>query len=222
MANEMRKTTNKSTASEKLDAVQKIDVSDLKKENNFLKSELDNLKTMIANLSLGQAPQQNLTVYSSKMDKPCTLIHFDECMEELPNTIVVNGNVFSFSRFGEKKIFRFQDMQQIVSRYRKLFERGLFMLGEDCQDDYADFGITVTNFPMTADKHQRIAELSLDEFKSVITSLNTNQRVLIAKTWVQRYNEGKPGYDNIDKIKILNKSTDGLLKGFLRDMSLDD
>lgn len=227
MATSMKKSPNgenKSAASEKSGVAQnKIDKTvenNLVKENEDLKEKFKNLEEMFLKLSDSKNnTPQSMNVYASRMDKPCTLVHMAECSRDLPNSIMVNGNIYNFSMFGEKRLFRFQDMQQIVSKYRGLFERCIFMLGEDCQDEYEGFGIEVIHYPLSVDQHKRLAELPIEEFESIVKALNGSQRALIANTWVARYNDKIRGYDNLEKIRILNKATDGLLKSLIEQVS---
>lgn len=163
---------------------------------------------------------KNITYVSSQMDRPCTLIHMLECNTPgLETEINVNNVPYTFSRFGEKKIFRFQDMQQIISRYRSWFRRGWLMLGDDCQDLYNDFGLEVTKFPMTVEQYRKMEAIPTEDFERIVKSMNSNQRSLLAQTWMNRYNENKKNYNNMEKIKILDKATNGLMKSFIRKIS---
>lgn len=185
---------------------------------SILQNQVKDLKDQLDNKNTNQVSYVGV----SKMDKPCTLIHLIECHPSLPTTIKVNGNEIRFSRFGEKRTFRFAEMQDITSRYREWFERGVFTLGEDCQEFENDFGIQIMNMPMPKEKHRQIAVLPIAEFKSIVNSLTETQALLLAKTWVDRYNSGATGYTNFEKIKILNKKTKGFMKEFMADLIDED
>jgi hypothetical protein len=131
-----------------------------------------------------------------------------ECPKELPTVIYVNNIPQYFSRFGETRTFRFADMQNILSKYRSFFERGVFTLGDDCEEFKDEIG---------ADYIKN--GISINTFKKLET-----QRVHVAQTWIQRYSEKKPGYNNVDKIRILNKYTKDkeLFKRGMLDKLLDE
>ena len=205
------------------------EIEALKEENKQLNDKLSRLEELILNLSkkedkdtekIDKEPVKVVenTSYLPKMDRPCTLIHLFECIPGLPSCIQINGIPFYFEKFGEKRIFRFADMQNIVSKYRDWFERGILALGADCSEFADDFGVPVMEMPISPSLYNKLETIDNNEFEKLIKNMNYNQRCLIAKTWVDRQERGMSGYENVEKIKILNKYTDNLLGNFLKDL----
>ena len=140
----------------------------------------------------------------------------------LPSTIRVNGNEIRFTKFGERRTFRFAEMQDITSRYRDWFERGVFTLGEDCDEMVNDFGLDIMDIPMSVEQYAKIATLPLSEYKRIVDGLSHPQALRLAQTWIKRYEANMPGYSNLEKVKILNKKTKGFMKQFMSDLLSDD
>lgn len=188
-------------------------------KNIELQNQVLELQELVKKLMAEKAAAPTVQVIdtSSRMDKPCTLIHLIECPNDLPTSINVNGNPHYFHSFGERKTFRFADMQTITTKYRDWFARGIFTLGEDCNDMQDEFGVEVTKIPMSVDTYKKIASLDLDRFTDLVNGMNKNQQVLLAKTWIQRNVSGQHGYDDLNKMTILNKATQGMLKSILQD-----
>ena len=212
------KNTTKSTITRK-EIIDKPVVNDTTENTNIdYQSKINELEEIIkqlsAKLSVPSQPQ-NVVVNGQIMDKPCTLIHLWECVPSLPTTIYVNGNQFTFVNYGEKRKFRFADMQNIVSRYRDFFQRGVFTLGSDCDEFKDDFGVSVMSIPMTKAQHQKLAVMPFEEFSDLIKSLNASQKTIIAKTWLKRCEEGQSGYNNKQKIILLNEESGGMLEPLL-------
>lgn len=212
------KNTTKSTTT-KQEIVDKPVVNNTAENANIdYQSKINELEEIIrqlsAKLSVPSQPQ-NVVVNGQIMDKPCTLIHLWECVPSLPTTIYVNGNQFTFVNYGEKRKFRFADMQNIVSRYRDFFQRGVFTLGSDCDEFKDDFGVSVMSIPMTKAQHQKLAVMPFEEFSDLIKSLNASQKTIIAKTWLKRCEEGQSGYNNKQKIILLNEESGGMLEPLL-------
>lgn len=228
MANTTKKTTDttveKTNNTENTTETVQVDNSTLLAENKELKDRLSSLEASIAALIESQknaAPVQNGIQFvdtTSKMDKPCTIVHLLECPEGLPTSIIVNGNEHYFQSFGEKKIFRFADMQNITTRYRDWFARGIFTLGEDCSDLEMDFGIKIMRNRIPVEVYDKLESMPVEDFERIVKSINEIQRSSLAKTWIQRYYSHKPGYDNVDKIRILNIATNGMMKTILNDV----
>lgn len=211
---------------EKVDNTQEMEK--LRKENEDLSDKVNRLEELINKMSENMLKANAVvqpvepSTYVAKMDRPCTLIHLFECYPGLDTTIYVNNAPITFARFGERRTFRFSDMQSIVSQYRDWFARGILTLGDDCSDFADDFGIAVTKMPVSQDTHKKLASLSNVEFEDIIKNMNSNHRILIAKTWIQRCEAKEPGYDNVEKIKILNKYTEGFMSKLLKDLFSSD
>lgn len=186
----------------------------------------EDMLAMIANLtaqinkltaqSNGEAQPSSSGV--SKMDRPCTLIHLCECHPSLPSTIRLNGNEIRFTKFGERRTFRFAEMQDITSRYRDWFERGIFTLGNDCDDMIDEFGLEIMDVPMSASQYARMSSLPMAEFKRIVDGLSYPMALRVAQTWIKRYESKQAGYSNLEKVKILNKKTKGFMKQFMSDL----
>ncbi len=73
----------------------------------------------------------------SPLDRPCTVIHMKECGPGLNSYVNIGGRGYTFNKFGESKRFAFRDLQTLCSTYRTWFERGILILGSDCED-FAD------------------------------------------------------------------------------------
>lgn len=159
---------------------------------------------------------------ASKMDTPCTIIHMRECTPKLPTTFSVNNNTHYFTYFGERKTFRYQDMQNIISRYRALFESGLFCLAEDCEVLINEIPSDVCTIIKDETIFNKMNTLSFDDFKKIVNSFNSNQVVNIAQTYKTRNEKNIPGYDDIDKIKFLNRKSNGLLNCILEKLQNDE
>lgn len=189
-----------------------------------LENEIAELKKMMDAFVKDQKeksePSPIINMNVSKMDTPCTLIHLCECTPGLNTTIYVNSIPHVFSKFGEKRVFRFADMQYIVSRYRDWFSRGVFALANDCSQFENDFGIEVLQGNTRADAFNKIAVLSIKEFEAAVKDMNLPMRIVFANYWTHQY-EVDPGvYGNIDKVKILNEYTDRFIQIFLESIIL--
>ena len=199
----------------------------IEKDNQVktLQSQIDKLEGMLQGFMSASNNQSQIIDNTSKMDRPCTLVHLLECPQGLPTVINVNGINHYFTRFGETRTFRFNEMQNIISRYADWFARGIFTLGDDTEDKQEELGIHVIGNQIPVTTYNKIETLNIKEFESLVKKINDVQRISLVRTWVQRYEAKKPGYDNLEKIRILNRYTkdktvfkNGLLSNLLKDV----
>lgn len=211
---------------EEVITISKKELDDMNNRTARLEAMLEELMLKNANTPSQQVAQP-VVAYpqyapTSKMDTPCTIIHLLECAPDLPTTLEVNGITHYFTSFGERKTFVWSDLSNIVSKYRSWFTRGVFALGEDCEQFKNELPSDIMTLSLPEHFYRKMSEIPVDEFKKNISGLTSGQKVQVAKTWINRYQAGMSGYRNIEKIKILNSETNGLLKEIITEITIEE
>ena len=62
----------------------------------------------------------------------------------------------------------------------------------------------------------------LDEFKTLVNNIAQCDKVQLARNFMTKIERGETKYKNIDKLRVLNKATDGLLKDYIKEINNDD
>lgn len=192
----------------------------LKKQNEDLMETIRLLQEQIKTLTEAQSVPKTIEL-TSKMDRPCSIIHLIDCAEGLPTNININGNEYYFNRFGERKLFRFADIQNIVTKYYDWFIRGILALGEDCDEFKNEFAVPPRRCDTLA-VYNRLADMPLDEFKTFVNNIAQCDKVQLVRIFMTKIDRGETKYKNTDKLRVLNKATDGLLKDYIREVNNDE
>lgn len=192
----------------------------LKKQNEDLMETIRLLQEQIKTLTEAQSVPKTIEL-TSKMDRPCSIIHLIDCAEGLPTNININGNEYYFNRFGERKLFRFADVQNIVTKYYDWFIRGILALGEDCDEFKNEFAVPPRRCDTLA-VYNRLADMPLDEFKTFVNNIAQCDKVQLVRIFMTKIDRGETKYKNTDKLRVLNKATDGLLKDYIREVNNDE
>lgn len=208
------KTAIEESVDNSVEQTKDAELNEIKKKNEELESTISELKMMMQMLMKQNASSSADTASRtvSKMDTPCTIIHLVECYPDLPDVIKVNGNDYFFINFGEKKVFRFADIQNIITKYRTLFDRGVFMLGSDCAQFQNELPIKVNCASFSDETFTRINKLSEEQLDNLLSSLTQSQCVHIANMWKRNVENGDRSFMNVSKMKIFNKYTENFLK----------
>ena len=220
MATKMTKAEDTATTTAGVKKAASNDNDVLKKQNEDLMETIRLLQEQINSLKATQGVTKTIEL-TSKMDRPCSIIHLIDCAEGLPTNININGNEYYFSRFGEKKLFRFADAQNIVTKYADWFSRGILTLGEDCDEFKNEFAIPPRRCDTLA-VYNRLADMPLDEFKTLVENLAQCDKVQLARNFMVKISRGETKYNNVDKLRVLNKATDGLLKDYIKEINNDE
>ena len=221
MATKMTKVEDTNTTNTTADVKKAVSNDEaLKKQNEDLMETIRLLQEQITNLKVAQGVPKTIEL-TSKMDRPCSIIHLIDCAEGLPTNININGNEYYFNRFGEKKLFRFADAQNIVTKYADWFSRGILTLGEDCDEFKNEFAIPPRRCDTLA-VYNRLADMPLDEFKALVDNLAQCDKVQLARNFMVKIARGETKYKNTDKLRVLNKATDGLLKDYIKEINNEE
>lgn len=219
MATKMTKAEDAATTAGSKKAVSN-DNDVLKKQNEDLMETIRLLQEQIKTLTEAQSVPKTIEL-TSKMDRPCSIIHLIDCAEGLPTNININGNEYYFNRFGERKLFRFADVQNIVTKYYDWFIRGILALGEDCDEFKNEFAVPPRRCDTLA-VYNRLADMPLDEFKTFVNNIAQCDKVQLVRIFMTKIDRGETKYKNTDKLRVLNKATDGLLKDYIKEINNDE
>lgn len=221
----MGRTKNTETTGETKAVIYNTNDSVPKEKFDELASKYEKLESMLSelmeNVNNKPAVTANIKNSPNRMDMACTLIHLRECDPTLPTNMTVNGTEYYFTSFGERKLFRWSDMSNIISKYRTWFKRGYIALGADCEAFRNEIPDDIKTINLPDDVFNRIADLDNDKFERILDAFTPEQKVQIAASWRMKYLRNIPSYKNITKIKILNKVTDGSLKDILTELAED-
>lgn len=212
-------TTSKTSSVQKTVNISAQEYEDMKNRTERLEKMLEQLLAKQAEPVQAPAPAQTMTYAGNKKDTPCTLIHLRNCFPDLPTTININGITHYFTSFGEMKTFTWSDMSNIVSKYRSWFTRGVFALGADCEQFANELPADITALKLPESFYRTMATLPNDEFEKDFNSLTQSQKIQVANVWKMRYQNKERGYNDIEKVKIMNKATNGLLKSVMSDIN---
>lgn len=214
MARTSTKATTVSETSVEKPSISREEFDALVEKNNELTKMLEHLL---------ESKNNEVAVASIKDydDGSWTLVHLQDCDPRLPDSFTVNGKTHYFTTFGETKKFPRNELGDIVAQCRNYFTTGVLALGHDCERYQHELpsDIMAINLPDSFFKNMETVDDEL--FEMNLSKLTTTQIAHVAYVWKNRYFQKKPGYRNHNKIKILNKLTDGFMKPVLDNMSND-
>ena len=73
-----------------------------------------------------------------------------------------------------------------------------------------------------AKKNLEVNDMPLDEFKTLVDNLAQCDKVQLARNFMVKISRGETQYKNVDKLRVLNKATDGLLKDYIKEINNDE
>lgn len=195
--------------------------------NTVSREEFDNLVAKNNELTemlqklLATKNEPVVTSTTETDDGSWTLVHLQDCDPRLPDSFTVNGKTHYFTTFGETKKFPRSELGDIVAQCRNYFTTGVLALGSDCERYRHELPADIfsTNLPDSFFKN--MTNVDDETFERNISKLTESQIAHVACVWKNRYFQRKKEYRNKNKIKVLNRCTNGLLKVVLDDLNSD-
>lgn len=196
----------------------------LEQENKQLRSELDELKQMILNLTQNQQNQTQSLSFSEPTETILTKdIEDNEYSEIRPNAYIKvmslnfgklvlstegkgRGKVFVFNKFGEVKNIIYSDLANLIHHQQSFAEQGRFFIFDN--QVVKNHGLVqYYNKFLTKDIIENILDYSRDEIVSLFNNTTNAQREVIVNLLIKKIVEGQDV--DISKVDIISRLNGG-------------
>lgn len=129
----------------------------------------------------------------------------------------VSSMEFNFTQYGETYRVPLYVFDELVGKYRKWFNDGIFAVSSNDLDIAVEKGIsTVDEFVLGAKELNKIGNMSVAEIEKLWNNTNKLEHKKSIVTFVKRkFIEGDPKYRTREKINLFDTLTDG---GFKREL----
>lgn len=195
------------------------EIESLKKQIISTQNQLNEIQKMLLD-NINDTKNSNINKTDS-MDRWCTIIHLEDRAEGLYTIFHSSLIEYRFSFFGESRKVRRAELDDIISKNRKLFDRMILTLGADDSDLVEEYGLPkVEQVILQPRQLSNIVNLSLEELQKIYNKVCDTHKQLIIRKWVTGYYENKDGgYRNMNKINLLNDLSNCALSHIVDDIN---
>lgn len=175
------------------------------------------MKAMMANMNNKPAETNSA---KDALFRYVTVIHLVDRAPGLSTHIELsNGVILDFRTFGEEHTFTVQQAEELASKYRSWFDLGIFAFGADADDLAKRLNLkTVTQYSFAgSDFLCRLPELDLYQLKALWDKMGQGHREFLIEYFKRKILAKDPSFDDIDKIELLNRLSNGGMEGVLLD-----
>lgn len=175
------------------------------------------MKVMMANMN--NKPTETNSAKDA-LFRYVTVVHLVDRAPGLSTHIELsNGVILDFRTFGEEHTFTVQQAEELASKYRSWFDLGIFAFGADADDLAKRLNLrTVTQYSFAgSDFLSRLPELDLYQLKALWDKMGQGHREFLIEYFKRKILEKVPAFDDIDKIELLNRLSNGGMEGVLLD-----
>lgn len=175
------------------------------------------MKVMMANMNNKPSETNNV---KDALFRYVTVVHLVDRAPGLSTHIELsNGVILDFRTFGEEHTFTVQQAEELASKYRSWFDLGIFAFGADADDLAKRLNLkTVTQYSFAgSDFLSRLPELDLYQLKALWDKMGQGHREFLIEYFKRKILAKDPAFDDIDKIELLNRLSNGGMEGVLLD-----
>jgi len=207
----------------KMQTVKNVDLINKENEIQSLKDEVNELKSLLKSLIVNQNNNQNSQSVQkpiSDIDRWVKIIHLEERAEGLTTHIELSTRNLDFRFFGEERLVRFTEFEELVGKYLHWFEGSMLVLGEEDSDLVEKYRLTkISTVGLEPNQLSNLKNLSLKELEDLYKRVSDQHKRLITRKFVHGYYELKDSqYGDRKKIDLLNELSGGSLQNMLDDL----
>lgn len=216
-------TAKKRTTKPKTPAEPKVEqdatevVSDTKKYEDKIASLEGQISMLMNMIQMQNANQRPAEV--NPLTKVVTIIHLYDRYPGLTTHIQLTNRSFDMVSFGEKRTLDLREAEELVGKYRKLFERGILVFADGCEDIAERFNLNTIKAFSYADSQfvARLGGLSVYDLENLYNSVAQGTKQFIVEYFKRKWIANDPNFRDIHKIELLNRLSDGAMKDIILD-----
>lgn len=203
MANTSKKNTTTNTKKEYEDKIK------------FLEEQL----SMVLNKLENNKPKNEET--SDDMNRWVKIIHLQQLAPSLTTHVQLSTRVIDFNRFGEERNLRFNEFEEIISKYKSFFDSDILCLSSADADLADRYELkTEKDNAITSTVLKRISKLPLEELEHLYKKCSKGQRIFLINVWCMNYyNDEDNSFKDKKKIDLLNELSNGAIENILAEVS---
>lgn len=195
------------------------EIAELKKQNEELHNKLEAL------IALMQTTNTPAPV--PERDREITLVHKLQCGDGLTTHLKLTNRNIDMHVIGETRILSISEAEEVASKYRKFFERGVIAFDKDGADFARKFDLSkyvMVDTPIT-DFTNYVGGLDIYSLETFFKSLSEAEQAMLIETFKHKITEGDSRFKDVSKINLLERLTTapgelhGAMEGVLVEMN---
>lgn len=156
----------------------------------------------------------------NSLNEEVVLVHLKENAPGLTTHIELSNLTIDMSAFGEERTLDRRQAEELAGKYRKFFDRGVIAFGSGSEHLASKFGLKSVNDYSYVNKDfvKKLGTLSLVELENLYNKLSDGHKRFMIEYFKRKILEKDPNFNNVHKIEMLNRVSDGAMSGTTLDM----
>lgn len=216
---------------ETTEAVEKMDAANIDKETATstdqsaeiaaLKAQIEMLTKMMA-AGMGGAPVP--TTQKNSLLEEVKVVHLRDCIPGTTTHIHLSNRDLDFASFGATLTLDRRQAEELAGgTTKKFFDRGVIAFGEGSEELAKTLGVkSIRDYEfMGSDFVKRLGTMNVYELEDIYNKLCDGLRGFIIEYFKRKILEKDPAFNDIHKIEVLNRLSDGAMSDVILDRQRD-
>ena len=156
----------------------------------------------------------------NSLNEEVVLVHLKENAPGLTTHIELSNLTIDMSAFGEERTLDRRQAEELAGKYRKFFDRGVIAFGSGSEHLASKFGLkSISDYSyVNKDFVKKLGTLSLVELENLYNKLSDGHKQFVIEYFKRKILEKDPNFNDIHKIEMLNRVSNGAMSGTTLDM----
>ena len=219
--------TENVAATDEVVAEQKVKTSappvDQSDEIDALKAQIEMLTKMMA-AGIGAQATSPAPAHSSSLLEEVKVVHLRECLPGTTTHIHLSNRDLDFASFGATLTLDRRQAEELAGgTTKKFFDRGVIAFGEGSEELAKTLGVkSIRDYEfMGSDFVKRLGTMNVYELEDIYNKLCDGLRAFIIEYFKRKILEKDPAFNDIHKIEVLNRLSDGAMSDVILDRQRD-
>lgn len=186
-----------------------------------LKAQIEMLTKL---MTAGVGGQTTSATPTNSLSEEVRVVHLRECIPGTTTHIHLSNRDLDFSSFGATLTLDRRQAEELAGgSAKKFFDHGVIAFGEGNEDLANMLGVkSVKDYEfMGSDFVKRLGSMNVYELEDIYSKLCDGLRGFIIEYFKRKIVEGNPAFNDIHKIEVLNRLSDGAMSDVILDRQRD-
>lgn len=200
--------------------VGKSETDILREENKNLQEQMKKQMELMSQLMANQSSNTSPPSAKDEVTRMVKIVHLSAPTGGLVTPVSLSNRNFDLRIYGEEKFLRFDEFQELASKYKSWFDENILALTEEDYDLVERFDLICNkDIALTSYHLKNIASLSVEDLETLVNKLSLNHKLLITRTWAHGYYEDvDSAFKDRRKVEILNEIVNGAMENILAEL----
>lgn len=180
-------------------------------------SKNDDALTLIAQVLQAMAANQAAPVATvPKPEGKIKIVHLAQMDPSLGTNIHLSNLYIGMTEFGEERELTTQQFEELLSKHRGWFAKGLLCVAKGYEEEAKKYGVTtVSDCPIDKTFIRTLGDIPMAKIEEVYGRLPEYGQENLVSYWLRCAYDGDPRFRDIRRVKSFNDITGGKLENLL-------